>query len=109
MLGCENTITIVHHVKEPKGDTYSCTTYEKASLYKRNTITTSSGAKPSNTYEVRIMTTDDITVTLGDHIVIGKISDVVKPSDLNGVDSFRITAISDNRRGNLAHWRFSGQ
>jgi hypothetical protein len=110
MLECTETVTLIHHEKGVDGDTYICTTFEGASWYKRNTITTSGdGAKPVNTYEARIMTSEDIGASLGDYLARGKVESVYKPSDLAGLDKFRITAIGDNRRGPLSHWRFSGQ
>ena len=110
MLMCDQTVTLVHHVKGDDGDTYRCTTHERASWFKRNTITTSGdGAKPVNSYEVRIMGTEDISPSLGDYVALGTVSNVSTPSDLSGVDHFRVTAIGDNRRGTLAHWRLSGQ
>lgn len=110
MLMCDKTITLIHHEKGIESDAYICTTFQNASWFQKNTITTSGeGAKPVNTYEVRIMTKDDINVSLGDYIAQGVITDVEKPSDLKDAISFRITAIGDNRRGSLAHWRLSGQ
>ena len=106
---CDQTVTLVHHIKGDDGDTYACTTYEKASWFKKQTITTSAdGAKPVNTYEVRILGTQDISPALGDYVALGAVSGVSKPSDLKG-DHFRVTSIGDNRRGTLAHWRLSGQ
>lgn len=110
MLECNNIVTIIHHDKLSDEDEYICTTYDDASWFKKNTITTSAdGAKPVNTYDVRIMGNMDINVSLGDYIAIGTISNVLSVSDLKDVEHFRITAIGDNRRGSLAHWRFSGQ
>ena len=110
MLMCDNIATLIHHEKGIDGDTYICSTFDRVSWHKRNTITTSGdGAKPANTYEARIMTADDINVSLGDYLARGKVEGIEKPSDLAGLDKFRITAIGDNRRGGLAHWRLSGQ
>lgn len=110
MIECNNIITIVHHSKEANADLYICKSYNNASWYKRNTISTSAdGAKPVNTYEARIMTTESIDVALGDYVVLGSVQSIDKPSDLKELDHFRITAIGDNRRGLLAHWRVSGQ
>lgn len=109
MLECNNIVTIIHHDKLSDDDEYICTTYDKASWFKKNTITTSAdGAKPVNTYDVRIMGDMDIDVSLGDYIAKGNIV-VETVHALKNIDHFRITAIGDNRRGSLAHWRFSGQ
>lgn len=109
MFPCYEVVTIIHHNKETDTDTYTCLTYENASWFKKTTISTSKeGAKPSNTYEVRIMTKEEINVSLGDYVALGAV-EVQKPSDLKNVDHFRITALGDNRRGRLPHWRLSGQ
>ena len=110
MLACNQTITIIHHDKGIDEDTYICRSYERASWFKKNTITTSGdGAKPANSYEVRIMTEEDISIAPGDFVALGVVKGIEKPSDLVSIEHFRITAIGDNRRGKLGHWRVSGQ
>lgn len=110
MLQCEEVVTIIHHNKETDTDTYTCTSVGSASWFKKTTIATDAqGAKPSNTYEVRIMTSEGLTVSLGDYVALGIVLDIQKPADLKRVDHFRVTAIGDNRRGKLPHWRLSGQ
>lgn len=110
MLGCTETITLVHHIKD-NDDTYTCYTANKASWFSKITISTSAdGAKPVNTFDVRVI--DDfsgVVPALGDYVVKGIVEDIESPADLKNKVYFRITAISDNRRGGLAHWRFSGQ
>ena len=110
LLLCNETVTLIQHIKGTDADTYKCTVCEGASWYKKTTITTSAeGARPTNTYEVRIMGGENITPALGDYMALGVVNAVEKPADLKGVDHFRITAIGDNKRGRLAHWRCSGQ
>ena len=110
MLACSETVTIVHHIKNDD-DTYTCHTVKKASWFSKTTISTSAdGAKPVNTFEVRLF--GDLTgaqPALGDYVVKGIINNVETPSDLKNAVYFRITAIGDNRRGGLPHWRVSGQ
>lgn len=110
MLGCTETITLVHHVKDDD-DTYTCHTVKNASWFSKTTISTSAdGAKPVNTFEVRIFDEfSSVVPSLGDFVVKGIAKDIEKPSDLKNKAYFRITAISDNRRGGLPHWRLSGQ
>ena len=109
MLECNNTVTLLHIDHTSDDDSIECIILENASWFKRNTITTSEkGATPSNSYESRIMTEGDINVALGDWLVLGRVESVEKPSDVT-LDKFRITAIGDNRRGMLGHWRLSGQ
>ena len=110
MLECNNVITIIHHDKASDDDLYTCTIFSKASWFKKKTIVTSAdGAKPVNTYDVRIMGDVEIEVAPGDYVVLGTLNTYETKSDLKEFDHFRITAIGDNRRGNLAHWRLSGQ
>ena len=111
MLGCNQTITLVHHVADDNSDVYICHTVNNASWFAKNTIATSGdGAKPVNTYDVRIM--EDLAghiPELGDYCVLGVVEHVEKPADLKDVEHFRITAIGKNFRGVLPHWRVSGQ
>lgn len=107
---CNQTVTLIHHVKEKDGDSYTCKAYGCASWFEKRGISTSGdGAAPSNTYEVRIMTQDDVSPSVGDYVVLGTVENVATPSDLAKHDHFRVTAVGDNRRGKLAHWRLSGQ
>lgn len=110
MIGCTETVTLIHHIKDDE-DTYICQTVNKASWFSKVTISTSSeGAKPVNTFEARLF--GDLTgvePSLGDYVVKGIIKHFEKLADLKNTDYFRITAIGDNRRGGLPHWRVSGQ
>ncbi len=110
VIGCTETITLVHHIKDDN-DTYTCHTVNNASWFSKVTISTSAdGAKPVNTFEVRVFSDfSGVVPALGDYVVKGIAEDIEKPADLKNMVYFRITAISDNRRGNLAHWRLSGQ
>lgn len=111
MLGCTETVTLIHHVKTEDGDAYICHTVNNASWFSKVTISTSAdGAKPVNTYEVRLFGDFPwVEIALGDYMVKGIVDNIEKPSDLKNKPHFRITAIGDNRRGGLAHWRVSGQ
>lgn len=111
MLGCTETITLVHHISEDDGDRYVCFSVNNASWFSKITIaTTADGAKPVNTFDVRIMDALEGHIPeLGDFCVHGVVEHVSKPSDLKGVEHFRITAIGKNYRGTLPHWRVSGQ
>ena len=110
MLACDRTVTIIHHNKNIDSDTYNCTVFNNASWFSKTTISTSAeGAKPANSFECRIMGVDDSPASLGDYIALGEVESINKPSELKGLEHFRITAIGDNRRGKLPHWRYSGQ
>ena len=110
MLGCTETITLVHHVKDDD-DTLTCHTVNNASWFEKTTISTSAdGAKPVNTFDVRVF--DDflgVTPALGDYVVKGIVDGIETPRDLKNEVYFRITAISNNKRAHLPHWRLSGQ
>lgn len=110
VIGCTETVTLVHHIKGEE-DVYKCYAVNKASWFQKTTISTSAdGAKPVNTFEVRIFgDIEGVIPSLGDYVVKGIKSRVETPADLKNDAYFRITAISDNRRGGLAHWRLSGQ
>lgn len=109
MLHCDQTITLIQHITENDRDTYTCRAVTESSWYAKTVITTSGdGAKPSNTYEVRVMGDVDISPSPGDYVALGVIESINKPSDLKGVEHFRITSVGDNRRGWLPHWRLSG-
>lgn len=109
MIACDQTITLVQHTAEDNGDFYSCTVLNSASWFSKTVITTSGdGAKPANTYEVRVFGNEDISPAPGDYVVRGVVKSVTKPADLKSVEHFRITSVGDNRRGSLPHWRLSG-
>lgn len=110
LIGCTETVTLVHHLKGEE-DNYTCTIVKNASWFKRLAITTSGdGAKVGNTYDSRLFGDDiGIVPSPGDYLVRGVVSAIEKPSDLQGLEYFRITAVGDNRRGGLPHWRASGQ
>ena len=110
LIGCTETVTLIHHDKGEE-DIYICTIVENASWFSKVTISTSAdGAKPSNSYEVRLFgEVLGATPAPGDYLVKGVVTGIEKPSDLKGLEYFRITAVGDNRRGGLAHWRVSGQ
>ena len=109
MLECNNTVTLLHIDHNSDDDELQCIILENASWFKKNTITTSGdGAKPVNTYESRIMTEREIPFSPGDWLVLGAVESAETPSEVT-LDKFRITAIGDNRRGMLKHWRVSGQ
>lgn len=111
VIGCTETITLIHHIKGDEDDEYECHTVSKASWYQKNTITTSGdGAKPVNTYDIRVFGEFfAVEPALGDYIVKGIVEAFESLTDLKGLEYFRITAIGDNRRGGLPHLRISGQ
>lgn len=110
MLGCTETITLIHCVNDDD-DSYICHVIENASWFSKTSISTSAdGAKPVNTFDVRFFGDyPDIELALGDYVVKGIVESIETPRDLKNEVYFRVTSISDNRRGGLPHWRVSGQ
>lgn len=111
MIGCDQTITIVRHIIGESDDTYTCHTVNNASWFAKTTINTSAdGAKPANSYDVRVFDTlAGHEPKEGDYCVKGIIQNVTKPADLKNTEHFRITSKGYNQRSPLAHWRLSGQ
>lgn len=113
MLMATETITLVQRVSEDDGEQYKLTVISGVSFYgKTVTVPTEKGAKPQNTYQVRIPADrmpEGITPKPGDFVVHGVALEVTAaPRDLQGYEYFAVTAVSDNRRGRLAHWAVRG-
>lgn len=112
LLMGDETITLVKHKKTDTSDAYVCYAMAGASWFASRTISTSAdGAKPVNTFTVRIpgeYVPTGVSPETGDYIVKGVVTSVSRPSDLSGREHFRITAVGNNNRGNLPHWRVSG-
>lgn len=100
-------------------NTYECrimvggeNTGEHAPTYGGQVVLTPAVGK-TNTYVLTPAEADSpvlsIEPSLGDFVVLGVVASIEKPSDLKNTEHFRVTAIGDNRRGNLPHWRLSGQ
>lgn len=109
LLEGNETVTLIKHTKG-EGDSYSCTALENVSWYGKTVIVTSGdGAKPANTYTVRIPDMPaDVRPAVGDYIARGAVSDILRPSDLKDLEHFRITSVGANTRGMLSHWRVDG-
>lgn len=109
MIACDQTVTLIKHITDTDEDSYSCKVVSGASWFSKTVITTSKdGATPANSYEVRLFGELDISPAPGDYVARGVVKSITKPSDLKNTEYFRITAVGDNRRGNLPHWRVSG-
>jgi hypothetical protein len=112
VLACDQIITLVKHTAEKDGDAYTCFAIPNASWFSSVSISTSGdGAKPGNSYTVRIPAGNvptGIAPAPGDYVVRGVLTSVSRPADMAGVEHFRATAVGDNRRGGLPHWKVSG-
>lgn len=100
-------------------NTYECrimvdgqTAGEHAPTYGGQVVLTPAEGK-TNTYVLTPADADSPVLLVepkeGDFVVLGVVASIEKPSDLKNTEHFRVTAIGDNRRGKLPHWRLSGQ
>jgi hypothetical protein len=106
------TITLIKHIKTETADSYACYSMPNASWFASLSIATDGdGAKPVNTYTVRIPAEHvpvGVVPDMGDVIAKGVVTNVTRPADLKTIEHFRITAVGCNLRGLLQHWRVSG-
>lgn len=111
-LTCNRKVTLVHHVRGRDTDTYECHAIDGASWYEKVQVSTSSdGAKLSSVVISRIPENKLplCSPEIGDYLVMGTVETVSCPSDLRGMQYFKITSISDNRHERLLpHVRVSG-
>lgn len=108
MIGCTETVTLVHHVAGINEDSYLCTVIDGVSWFGKLADAPSStgGEAPRTEYTVRIPS-DAVTDPLpmpGDFLVRGVLTAYQGKQSLKGREYFRISCVGDNRRGkNLAH------
>lgn len=112
MLACDETATLVRHTEEGDEDVYICVPLRGVSWFaKVGVAVTADGVKPVNTLRVRIpdgVLPEDVTPRAGDLMVRGVLEKLERPSELEGRSYFVVTAVGDDRRGNLPHWSVSG-
>lgn len=96
-----NAITVYH--TEDLGLSYEKNVYNGVSIYKQDRIeTTGGGAEKNNEYILRIMTISELSISLGDLIVIGNCAD--NRPDFS--KCLKVCAVSDNRRGIKRLWHY---
>lgn len=110
MLGCTETVTIVHC----DGESYTAVSFSGVSWFDKTQVKTEDkGLVFSNAVKVRIPAESIGTAPLpqvGDHILRGVLSDAIyTPADLAKHGARKIMAVGDNRRGGLAHVVVIGQ
>jgi hypothetical protein len=103
MLSFNRTVTLVHHDQLPDADIYRCTVIPGCSWHGNESIAPSAagGDAPRMQYTVRIPERR-VPATLpqcGDYMVYGTMTACSGPDDLNKRLHFRISQVSDNRRG----------
>lgn len=112
MLGCTETVTIVHC----DGESYKAVSFSAASWFDKTQVKTEDkGLVFSNAVNVRIPAESIGAAALpqvGDHIIRGALpggAAIERPADLAGYGARKIMAVGDNRRGGLAHVVVIGQ
>ena len=105
MLAAGETITLIHHLPGDEGDEYVCTVLDQASWHRRKEENV---GVPGGKCTVRVFDSTSIAPQAGDYLVRGIIGAVERPAQLQGSEFVRITAVTDNRRGMLPHWRLEG-
>lgn len=114
MLLCNESVTLIRHLREDDGDRYLCVPIRGASWYaKTEVVKTEKGLTTGNVLKCRIpekLLPEDVTPAKGDYLVHGVVEALEKLSDLNGLgpENFVITAVGDNRRGRFRHWLLTG-
>lgn len=103
MLGAGETVTIVRHLREKTGDSYSCRVIVGVSWFGKRGDKPSepNGAAPNHSYSVRIpgSKVPDVLPRPGDLAVRGILPFYESPKSLEGFEWFRIGQVGDNRRG----------
>lgn len=108
MIGCTETVTLVHHVAGVNNDSYVCTVMDGVSWFGKlgDAPSAGNGEAPKTEYTVRIPSdaAPDPLPVPGDLLVRGVLTVYRGKDSLNGREYFRISRVGDNRRGkNLAH------
>lgn len=85
---------------------YKATYYPAVSWYCDSKATvTDRGLQAADVVKVRIPTTEAVELAKGDKLVKGKCGDATPPMER----AFTVLSFSDNRRGNLPHWRIHAE
>lgn len=113
MRMCDETVTFVHHIRTPDGDSYQCIPISGVSWYAQTAVVPQDkGLKTSNILKCRIPAErlPHARPQTTDFMVRGIVTEIQKSSDLKacGLEYFTITGVSDNRRGKNPHWAVSG-
>lgn len=102
MIGCNETVTFIHHTVRPDADEYTCTAVVGVSWFgKRGISPTQSGETPTDEYTVRIPEDliPEVLPESGDIAVRGVVASYNGANIPNGLEHFVISKVSDNRRG----------
>lgn len=116
MLLCNETVTLIRHIAEKQGDSFTCTAICGVSWHGRTVIKPPSqmgnnGVELENVIRVRIPEAhmpDGLRIQTGDYLVRGVLESVNSLRDLQKYEFMKALAVTDNRRGRLRHWAVSG-
>ncbi len=116
MLMCNETVTLVRHIKTKTSDAFTCIAIVGASWYGKTVIQAPAqmgvnGVQPANVIKVRIPEEnmpEGLMIQKGDYLVRGMIAGVSNLDDLKGREYMKAMTVSDNRRGRMQHWAVTG-
>ena len=102
MLDCDKTVTLIRHVATADGDTYTCTVIHGCSWQTADgDHLGESGEAPGSAYVVHIPEdrVPGILPAPGDFMALGAVQTVTGRVDLSAAQHFRVSKVTDNRRG----------
>lgn len=110
MLLCNETVTLVQY--DERSETYRCIPLVGVSWYaKIGIVQTANGLSTANVLKSRIpaeIVPEGVAPRQGNYLVRGVLASMARQAELKGREHFKITAVSDNRRGRWQHWAVSG-
>ena len=111
MLMCNETVTLIRHIKTADGDSYEPIIITGASWFGKFKLTPGdASANAATEITVRVPAEQmpgGIIPRTGDYMARGAVS-VYTLEEIGKTESFEILSVGDNRRGRLKHWRVSG-
>lgn len=113
MFCADKTITLIRPTLGLDGETYECVMIHGASYYALVSLgATDNGFLSGKEVFIRIPKDnmpDGFKPQIGDYFVDGELSGLEGLHFLNDLSHCKVTAVHDNRRGNLAHWAVRGK
>lgn len=113
MLGCNKTITLVHHIETVDSDSYTATVMEGVG-YTEETKLQQDGKAVVSADVVTVTIPQEITTAIpikGDHVVLGRLDsppeNIAKIKNC-GLPVYRVIAVNDYRGNILGHWELIG-
>lgn len=116
MITNNTDITLYHRTYDPalRADTWQRTQFQGCNWYGCRAVTVGNNgldaaSKQTNLYTVRIPGQKALQAAPGDIVIRGLFEDE-RPQEAQkrAAESFLVTAVRDNRRGMLPHWKLEG-